>query len=782
MESPFPIRLERPETMWRSLALRRAAVGLAGVALLVVAGNVLGVEPLAAGGPLAELLVKVRRPGLRIVSPFAEGLAAFRDQKAQRMGYLDGRGAVVIPARFRAAGRFAAGLAPVQEEGRAGWGFIDRSGRWVIPPRFDAALAFAEGLAPVRRGGAWGFVDRTGRLVIPPRFDAVEAFSEGRAGAVVEGRVGFIDRSGAWVVPAVHFRAGPFRQGLAYVCGRRRCGFIDPRGRQVIAPRFDDAGSFASDRAPVRLGPRWGYIDRSGRLVIPAIFDEAAPFSGGLARVAEIRNGSFDPTFGGYTGRAPFYGFIDPTGRAVVATRMLGATPFSDGFTVASLPAGSLCSDCRDVRLMDPAGRFLPGRFDSASPMQDGLAVVDRWDRSYVIDRRGWPLVSLDRSSPQASDQAARRIVALRHGYVDAAGATVIPFRYLEAQPFSEGLAFVAGPWWTQGGRLRGFLDRSGTLKLPLDRAISQVLPFREGRALFSLFSRRKDGSQAWGFLDRKGSEAIPARYADAASFSEGLAAVKVSGDLGAPDWGYIDRRGRPVISPRYGAAGPFVNGLAYVERLGEPQFGGRLVLSEVIDRRARVVVARPFLPWSSRLLIGGSYLEQEHPRRQLVFGEGLVPTLDGAFRGWTGPAGRRVVPELAVADFGLFSEGRAPVARACGAGCEDPWGFVDPSGKVVVTPRFRQVQRYSEGLAAVQDIAGRWGYITPSGGLAIEPMWLEEAHPFAGGLARVRLNGFWGYLDRRGNFAIPPRYLRAEDFSEGLAATAVAAPTKERR
>ena len=71
---------------------------------------------------------------------------------------------------------------------------------------------------------------------------------------------------------------------------------------------------------------------------------------------------------------------------------------------------------------------------------------------------------------------------------------------------------------------------------------------------------------------------------------------------------------------------------------------------------------------------------------------------------------------------------------------------------------------------------------ITPSGGLAIKPMWLEEAHPFAGGLARVRLNGFWGYLDRRGHFAIPPRYLRAEDFSEGLAATAVAAPPMERR
>ena len=39
-----------------------------------------------------------------------------------------------------------------------------------------------------------------------------------------------------------------------------------------------------------------------------------------------------------------------------------------------------------------------------------------------------------------------------------------------------------------------------------------------------------------------------------------------------------------------------------------------------------------------------------------------------------------------------------------------------------------------------------------------------------------------WGFLDHRGDFAIPPRYLRAEDFTEGLAATAVAAPPTERR
>ncbi len=181
-------------------------------------------------------------------------------------------------------------------------------------------------------------------------------------------------------------------------------------------------------------------------------------------------------------------------------------------------------------------------------------------------------------------------------------------------------------------------------------------------------------------------------------------------------------------------------------------------------------------------MLFGTPSLEQARQRRELVFGEGLVPTLDGAFRGWSGANGRRVAPQVEVAHFGLFADGRAPIATLCRAGCQGPWGYVDPDGQVAVQPRFSQAQRFSEGLAGVRDDVGRYGYITPSGDYAIKPMWLEQAHPFVGGRALVKLNGRWGYLDRQGEFAIPPRYLLASPFSAGLAAVAEAAASRTAR
>lgn len=727
-------------------------------------------------GPFAMPPAKTRRDGLQITSVFAEGLALVRSSSDLRLGYMDRRGDVVIAPRFFAAGSFSQGLAPAQEEAWGAWGFIDGSGCFVIEPAFDAAQPFGEGLAPVRQGDLWGFVDRAGVEVVPPRFHETWGFFEGRARAVVDGFVGFVDPAGAWVVEPRYFRAGDFHEGLAFVCERSLCGFVDRSGVVVVEPRFDDVGSFSQGLAPVRVGVRWGYVDRAGQMAIAPVFDEAQPFAEGLARVSVVKDASFDPKFGGYSGRAPFSGFIDARGLLVIETVMLGATSFAEGFTVVRLPSGGLCSDCSHYRLMDRDGDFLPGRFDLATSMSEGVAVVAVGQHSYVIDPDGVPLIRLDHSIPQDPTVAARSAVRRRWGFVDTLGRTAIPHSFVDAQPFSEGLAFVEGPWdRATRSRVRGFVDRGGTVTLPVADSVSQVLPFSDGLALVS---RLADGSSRYGFMDRSGAFAIPARFARAAPFQEGLAAVKLSRDVGSDDWGYVDRTGRVVITPRFRAAGSFSQGLAYVERVADQ----RILLGEVIDSRGRVVIDKPFLPEVSRMLLATPSLEQFRQRRAVVFGEGLVPVLEGSFRGWVDPSGRRVAAASNIAHLGLFSEGRVPVGVSLGASADGPWGFADLSGRVVVGPGFAAVQSFSEGLAGVRDVAGRWGYVTPTGEWAMPPAWLEEAGPFAGGRALVKLNGRWGYLDREGRFAIPPRYVRAEPFSEGLAATAVAASREARR
>ena len=66
--------------------------------------------------------------------------------------------------------------------------------------------------------------------------------------------------------------------------------------------------------------------------------------------------------------------------------------------------------------------------------------------------------------------------------------------------------------------------------------------------------------------------------------------------------------------------------------------------------------------------------------------------------------------------------------------GINQLWGFVDETGKTVVSFEYRAAQEFSEGLAAVV------------------------------------LFGYWGFIDKTGKRVIPCKYTKVGKFSEGLA------------
>jgi hypothetical protein len=719
------------------------------------------------GGPTGLQGAQVDLAGHQIRSPYSEGLAIIALSRDLREGYVDTQGAIVIPPRFFQGGRFAEGLAPVQQNPWDPWGFIDRSGAMVIAPRFDAALPFSEGLAPVRIGDRWGYLDHSGALRIPPRFHSAWGFSGGLARVTGDGLAGFIDPAGTWVAEPAYLRAGDFREGLAFVCGQRTCGYLDTDGTVVIDLHFDDAGPFNNGLAPVRIGERWGYVNRSGELVVPALYTEAEPFFEGLARVGEVRDHSYDWKFGGYSGRKIFSGFIDTGGALTFATRIHGASAFSQGLTVVRVPSGGLCSDCNHYRLMQPNGRFLPGRFDRATPPTDGMAIVTAGGRSYAIDLDGRPIIRFDLSIPHHPDDSARRVPGTRYGYIDPDGTVVLPHIYLVAHPFSEGLAYVEIPR-ERTSRLKGFVDHGGERVVDLPSTVATVLPYSHGLALAGEWI---DGTLRYGFLDRNGQFAIPPRFASAAPFQEGLAAVKHSTDLSVNDWGYVDTGGHPIIEPRFHSAGSFSHDLAPVRWIAPPN----MLLSGVIDRRGNIVVSNPS---PSILPPFGQHTPSIHTwygRGDMSFGDGRVPVVQGTRRGWVDAEGTFLAADARIVSLGTFSEGLAPVAIPGDGPAGLRWGFADNTGNLAIEARFAHAGPFREGLALVRDTAGRIGFVAPDGTLAVQPMWLEDARPFAGGLALAKLNGRWGYLDRNGDFAIPPRFPAAAPFSEGLAATAVA-------
>jgi hypothetical protein len=100
-------------------------------------------------------------------------------------------------------------------------------------------------------------------------------------------------------------------------------------------------------------------------------------------------------------------------------------------------------------------------------------------------------------------------------------------------------------------------------------------------------------------------------------------------------------------------------------------------------------------------------------------------------------------------------------------------YGFMDRSGKTIITPQFDGTVGFSEGLASVR-IGTKWGYINTKGVVAITPQF-DSAMSFRYGRARVQLANRYGYVDKEGKYIGSPTFLWASEFSGEFAAVQTA-------
>jgi curved DNA-binding protein CbpA len=98
-------------------------------------------------------------------------------------------------------------------------------------------------------------------------------------------------------------------------------------------------------------------------------------------------------------------------------------------------------------------------------------------------------------------------------------------------------------------------------------------------------------------------------------------------------------------------------------------------------------------------------------------------------------------------------------------------WGYVDPSGRVIIRPLYGSAGRFSEAVAAVE-LNGQFGYIDPRGDWVIEARF-QSADEFHEGRALV-CAGRYGYIDLSGHFAVRPRFDGGRRFQDGYAAVKV--------
>ncbi|MFH1875804.1 MAG: WG repeat-containing protein [Candidatus Omnitrophota bacterium] len=445
-------------------------------------------------------------PKLLGAESFASGLALVKIPAGDFFGecedsiFINTRGKKVT-RRFTLAHSFKEGLAFIKDD--AGFGFINTKGDCVI--RFKTRSPyFNQGIRG--RSLVYGYIDSVGTMVIPAQYHAAASFSGGLSRVDVRSKRQFINQQGE-VVFGVSGSMLPqdFSEGLAVVgvhdtkSGRQRYGYLDEKGNFAIAPQFYAAGPFSEGLAAVKFSEgynanNWGYIDRTGKVIIEPKYYEAGNFHRKRAFVQLLEERT--------PGMGEIHSFvIDNSGKPIIDFSRAGFDAYHPG---AALRLNS--TYVHSGKQNEPEGYYSFGA----------------------------PLVPVCGSNPY------------KIGYIDSMGAFVVPPRFDDARPFSEGLAAVKiGTQW-------GYIDERGTMLItPMYDAAGD---FSEQRAVIE-----RNGK--YGYIDQKGTVVVePQFFEEAFPFSCGRALIKMNGQ-----YGFIDSAGTFVIEPRFDEAFPFQEGMATV-------------------------------------------------------------------------------------------------------------------------------------------------------------------------------------------------------------------------
>ncbi len=324
-------------------------------------------------------------------------------------------------------------------------GYIDPSGELVCPPIYELGRSFSEGVAFVRQEGRWSLIDRAGQSLFDRTFDDATCFTESLAAVCVGKRWGYLSAKGELVIEPRFAEAGPFSEGLARVKmpgSKGKVGFIDRTGQLVLDPVWEDAGPFREGMAPVEHDA-WSFVGRDGVRAFPGAWGNADPFESGWARV----DGMFIDTSGKVVLRPPERGHAWTSfafDRAVV-----------DVASHAARTTAALARSQSRFGYVDRAGVLtIPAEFAHADTFKEGLALVNRGGRQNEGEIEGGRFAFIDPSGkivaelPPDMDTSdgglrcgrARHMAGSLVGFVDRAGAPVIPPRFKWALAFSEDL------------------------------------------------------------------------------------------------------------------------------------------------------------------------------------------------------------------------------------------------------------------------------------------------------------------------------------------------------
>ena len=239
---------------------------------------------------------------------------------------------------------------------------------------------------------------------------------------------------------------------------------------------------------------------------------------------------------------------------------------------------------------------------------------------------------------------------------------------YDSINDFQEGLACVRDE--KDGQTVEGYVDANGTLQIPLQFASGGY--FSEERAVVRDLETRK-----YGVIDKKGNYVAEPKYKSCKSFQDGMALVQTE-----QGYGYINLQGEEVIAPQYVWASNFSDGTAFVQE----EENGPVWLINTKGEKVRKIADQ-----SGEFY--GNCADCLHISQFVMLPSGEGDRVDRYYdkNGEVSMEQDKLLRDL--------SEGMSHVLDEK----TQKYGYVDETGKMVISPVFDEAERFQDGYAVVK-------------------------------------------------------------------------------
>lgn len=354
---------------------------------------------------------------------------------------------------------------------------------------------------------------------------------------------GFIRENGTIVVSPKHIHAHDFSEGLAAVKDtNNRWGFINTAGKKVftLPSNVSEVGDFSEGLCWFRDSKtdKVGFVDRTGKVVIRPQWGFAHDFSDGLAAVGNGRTRSTH-----WFEIGSLLGYINHKGETVIPLNIrhsnYGSESFSCHRAVIKTDTGMTIIDTKGNELYGGKYRCSEGRFshmglccvaeatnepcdedgdNGLPPCKLHWCVIDTTGR-VVLDNvktgsfiNGLSVMDLSQKSILYLDE--ENTVSVRDGkfiFIDTTGKNVFGRSFLQANTFSEGLAYVKEMDGTEG-----YINPTGEMVLRLPEGYTAFYSPSFSHGLVKISKSTKKGKYTYHneqVIDRNGNTVWETSY-----------------------------------------------------------------------------------------------------------------------------------------------------------------------------------------------------------------------------------------------------------------------------